>query len=98
VLLLLVLFAFPVPLVLEIELELESELKQDVLVLVAVFVVVHAANTLVGPNDSMAVIKARHMLKDKILNAVRFKIIMKINKKLYKKSILKSSSPYTGLF
>jgi hypothetical protein len=78
VLLLLVLFVFPVPLVLEIELELEH----DVLVLVPVFVVVHAANTLVGLNDSMAVIKARHMLKDKILTAVRFKIIMKINKKL----------------
>jgi hypothetical protein len=96
VLLLLVLFAFPVLLV--IELELEPELMHDVLILVPVFVVVHAANTLVGLKDIMAVIKARHMLKDKILNAVRFKIIMKINKKLYKKSILKSSSPYTGLF
>ena len=75
VLLLLVLFVFPVSLVLEMELELEP--WHDVLVLVAVFVVVHAANTLVGLNDSMAVIKARHMLKDKILIAVRFKIIMK---------------------
>jgi hypothetical protein len=28
---------------------------------------------LVGLNDSMAAIKARHMLKDKILTAVRFK-------------------------
>ena len=78
-LLLLVLFAFPVPLVLKIELELE--LEHDVLVLVPVFVVVHAANTLVGLNDSTAVIKARHMLKDKILTAVRFNIIIKINKK-----------------
>jgi hypothetical protein len=87
VLLLLVLFAFPVPLVLEIEIEL----RHDVLVLVPVFVVVHAANTLVGLYDSMAVIKSRHMLKDKILNAVRFKIIMKLIRKLYKKIILKSS-------
>jgi hypothetical protein len=63
-------------------LEIELELEHDVLVLVPVFVVVHAANTLVGLYDSMAVIKARHMLKDKILNAVRFKIIVKINKKL----------------
>ena len=63
-------------------LEIELELEHDVLVLVPIFVVVHAANTLVGLNDSMAVIKARQMLKDKILTAVRFKIIMKINKKL----------------
>ena len=74
VLLLLVLFAFPVLLVLELE--------QEGLVLVPVFVVIHAANALVGLKDIMAVIKARHMLKDKILNAVRFKIIMKTNKKL----------------
>ena len=76
VLLLLVLFTFP--LLLDIELELEH----DVLVLVPVFVVIHAANALVGLKDIMAVIKARHMLKDKMLNAVRFKIIMKTTKKL----------------
>ena len=75
-LLLLVLFTFP--LLLDIELELEH----DVLVLVPVFVVIHAANALVGLKDIMAVIKARHMLKDKMLNAVRFKIIMKVTKKL----------------
>ena len=33
----------------------------------------------------MAVIRARYRLKDKILTAVRFKIIMKINKKLIQK-------------
>ena len=85
VLLLLVLFAFPVLLVLVLfafPVMLELELEHDVLVLVPVFVVIHAANALVGLKDIMAVIKARHMLKDKILNAVRFKIIMKINKKL----------------
>ncbi|MBV9179072.1 MAG: hypothetical protein JO297_18740 [Nitrososphaeraceae archaeon] len=47
-----------------------------VVVLVPVLVVVHAANTLVGLNDSMAVIRARHMLKDKILTAIRFNIII----------------------
>jgi hypothetical protein len=87
VLLLLVLFAFPVLLVLvlfafPVLLVLELELEHEVLVLVPVFVVIHAANALVGLKDIMAVIKARHMLKDKILNAVRFKIITKINKKL----------------
>jgi hypothetical protein len=52
-------------------------LVHDVLVLVPVVVVVHTANTLVGLNGSMAVIRARHMLKDKIpTTAVRFKTII----------------------
>jgi hypothetical protein len=56
-----------------------------VLVLPPDVIVVHDANTLVGLNDSMAVIRARDMLKDNIITAVRFKVIMKINKKLIQK-------------
>jgi hypothetical protein len=61
--------ALPVPLVLVVL------LVHEVLVLPPDVTVVHAANALVGLNDSMAVIRARDMLKDNVITAVRLKFI-----------------------
>ena len=68
---------FPLPLVLVLALA-----PAETLLLLDTVVV---ANTLVGLKDSVAVIRARDMLKDNIITAVRFKIITKINKKLLQK-------------